>query len=140
MKTRELVKQSETEAVDKRGTSPASGGSTRVAQGDSEKDGAFLKRYQKANLPISLRTSNPKKPGSESWQRYERYKPSKTITEMLKHASWADVVHDYKKGFLSLHPEAEFRRISQPTSPTHPSRKAATTERPPQRHSHTFQH
>ena len=109
---RELVKQSETEAVDKRGTSPASGGSTRVAQGDSEKDGAFLKRYQKANLPISLRTSNPKKPGSESWQRYERYKPSKTITEMLKHASWADVVHDYKKGFLSLHPEAEFRRIS----------------------------
>jgi len=47
--------------------------------------------------------SNPKKNGSKSWERYERYKKSMTIRQALKNGcTWLDLQFDHAHGNLKI--------------------------------------
>jgi hypothetical protein len=56
-----------------------------------------------ANTPIVVQQVNPKRPGSDSWQRYERYKNAMTYGQLMAlGATKDDFRHNMKKGFLTL--------------------------------------
>lgn len=51
--------------------------------------------------PIVFLSDNPKRPGTATYERYEKYKGAKTRREAMQlGASRADIVHDFKKGFF----------------------------------------
>lgn len=56
---------------------------------------------------ISWQQANPKTPGTACWTRYEGYKSTSTTAAALASGCLnADLVHDWKKGFLRLHDPA----------------------------------
>jgi hypothetical protein len=53
--------------------------------------------------PIGLQQTNPKKQGTQSWQRYELYKNATTIREAKKAGIWpGDLRNDLARGFLQF--------------------------------------
>ena len=80
---------------------------------DEENDAEFLRRYRKANLPISYEQHNPKKKKTLSFERYKKYRNASTIDEAMKlEAKWEDIVWDYKRGFLKCLRGIERRRLN----------------------------
>ena len=58
------------------------------------------------NAKIELRQENPKKVGSKSHARYEKYKTATTVQQLLSLTSRADLVNDYERGYIKLRGEA----------------------------------
>eukprot|EP00747_Dinoflagellata_sp_TGD_P085652 gnl/TRDRNA2_/TRDRNA2_162958_c0_seq6.p1 gnl/TRDRNA2_/TRDRNA2_162958_c0~~gnl/TRDRNA2_/TRDRNA2_162958_c0_seq6.p1 ORF type:complete len:309 (+),score=96.32 gnl/TRDRNA2_/TRDRNA2_162958_c0_seq6:119-1045(+) len=55
------------------------------------------------DTPIKFSHANPKKPGSKSAKRYERYRAAQSFQEALKlGASRTDLSHDVKHGYVNL--------------------------------------
>ena len=55
-----------------------------------------------AETKIKLMVENPKKVGSESHARYEKYKGAKTVEEFFALGGLpVDLRHDFQKGFLT---------------------------------------
>lgn len=51
--------------------------------------------------PITFATVNPKRSGSSAFERYEKYKRARTVSEALNlGAVKGDIMHDFKRGFL----------------------------------------
>jgi len=51
--------------------------------------------------PITFATNNPKRQGSSAFERYEKYKRARTVSEALNlGAVKGDIMHDFKRGFL----------------------------------------
>eukprot|EP00913_Durusdinium_trenchii_P020057 g18849.t2 len=51
--------------------------------------------------PVVFQADNPKRSGTTAYERYEKYKSAKTITEALeKGAARGDIINDFKKGFF----------------------------------------
>ena len=61
--------------------------------------------------------TNPKAPGSKSWQRYELYKGSRTILEAKENGcTLSDFRHDHTHGHLKIQPvEADGAGMAAPT-------------------------
>ena len=50
---------------------------------------------------IKFDQENPKTPGSKAFQRYDKYKPSKTVGEAMgAGANWQDITGDFERGLL----------------------------------------
>jgi len=59
--------------------------------------------FDDKTLEIALREANPKRPDTMSYHRYEAYKKAKTTGEYLTlGGSRADLLYDYKRGFLEV--------------------------------------
>jgi len=74
---------------------------------DKERLEAYLARTKKGLLSrtaqIAFSLKNPKKPGSNAFERYERYKYSRTIKEALRTgAAVGDLKFDRERGFLKF--------------------------------------
>ena len=64
------------------------------------------KRLKTDGTLISFQTDNPKKPGSKSWDRYEKYKASDTVGAASSlGASWSDISGDFERGYLTFKDE-----------------------------------
>ena len=64
------------------------------------------KRLKTDGTLISFQTENPKKPGSKSWDRYEKYKASDTVGAASSlGASWSDISGDFERGYLTFKDE-----------------------------------
>ena len=56
-----------------------------------------------AATAVEFQEMNPKKPGTEAWERYEKYKSAKTIQAATSQgAQWPDLSADLDKGYLTL--------------------------------------
>lgn len=54
-----------------------------------------------AGEKIAYQLQNPKKPGGQAYERYEKYKHSKTVQEALdRGAAPGDLVHDFSRGLM----------------------------------------
>jgi len=52
---------------------------------------------------IEIQGQNPKKPGSKSFERFDRYKSATTIGDATtKGANWQDLSTDFEKGYLKV--------------------------------------
>ena len=52
---------------------------------------------------IEIQGANPKKPGSKSFERFDRYKTATTIGDATtKGANWQDLSTDFEKGYLKV--------------------------------------
>merc|ERR1712060_184280 len=50
---------------------------------------------------ICFEKTNPKRPGTGAFKRYQKYKKAKTVREMLKlGGERIDVQHDFRKGYM----------------------------------------
>ena len=79
---------------------------------------------------ILFRSENPKKAGSKSWERYEKYKSAQTIGEATKlGAQWQDISADFEKEFLKFR-DVDMQLSTKRTAPegTH-DREAASRAR-----------
>ena len=64
----------------------------------SEEQNKLLKTSETA---ISFRGQNPKKPMSNAWERFKKYKTPTTIGEATTlGAQWQDISADFEKEFL----------------------------------------
>ncbi len=64
---------------------------------------------------LTIQQANPKRPGTASHERYERYKGAKTLDELLElGGSRADFNHDKAKGFIVVDGEAAARSAHDP--------------------------
>ena len=66
--------------------------------------GALKFRYPFADRDTALRVAakNPKKRGSASWDRYERYKSARTVGEFLDAGGTSgDLRHDWARGYVT---------------------------------------
>lgn len=81
---------------------------TFVRESKTPKPRKSRKRPSTESLPcdstkIELRQANPKRAGTKSYDRYERYKGAKTFGEMYRlGGSRADAAHDLAKGFITV--------------------------------------
>ena len=73
-----------------------------VAQGSVKKiSNEMVKSMLATNAPIVIQQDNPKKPGSKSYDRYEKYKKATTLDEMLDlGGSRGDIFFDMERGFI----------------------------------------
>ena len=81
----------------------------------SSDDGAGTPEWwNEGSTVIELQGANPKQAGSESFERYEKYKHARTVAEAFHlGASKKDLQHDRRKGFLKLlgkTPDGKMRR------------------------------
>ena len=54
-------------------------------------------------VEVNFVATNPKRPGSASYRRYEAYKDATTVKEFLEKGGWrADLVHDVNKNYCAL--------------------------------------
>ena len=64
---------------------------------------------------LTIQKANPKRPGTASHERYERYKGAKTLDELLElGGSRADFNHDKAKGFIVVDGEVAARSAHDP--------------------------
>ena len=83
-------------------------GESRIREGDCttmEVDVQGLDRSAAStqDLVTEWLQKNPKKDGSKSWQRYEKYKNSGTIRQAFENGcTWVDVHYDGKRGHLKI--------------------------------------
>ena len=56
------------------------------------------------DTPILVEQVNPKKPSTQSFDRYEAYKGATTVGEFLARTPkrWADFANDFEKGYVSV--------------------------------------
>ena len=73
--------------------------------------------WSDGSVSIEFQDSNPKKHGSQAYERYESYKPARSVADATKHgATRDDLQNDYKKGFLKMTgktPQGKIRRKGQ---------------------------
>ena len=68
-----------------------------------------MKRVKAENLRIEYEQDNPKKFGTMSWERYERYKKANTVAEMIDlGGKVADVAFDYSRGYIYVPDGGQF--------------------------------
>ena len=56
------------------------------------------------DTPIMVEQTNPKKPSTQSFNRYEAYKGATTVGEFLARTPkrWADFTNDFERGYVSI--------------------------------------
>ena len=76
----------------------------------------FLKRVKTDNVRIQYEQANPKKFGTASWGRYERYKVAPTVARMIElGGKWADILFDYSRGYISIPDGGQYARFQLET-------------------------
>merc|ERR1719473_1729626 len=65
---------------------------------------------------ILFQQTNPKRPGSESHTRYEKYKSASNVGEFIDHGGKrADLLYDYSKGYMTVPHLEALSHIVAPT-------------------------
>jgi len=74
----------------------------------NDEDYTFLRAAFDKDLVCKLVQRNPKKRGSASRARYEKYKAARSLRDIKQMGgSWQDIVFDYARGFIDFHPSAD---------------------------------
>ena len=82
----------------------------KFALSDAQKE--FLKRVKADNSRIQYEQDNPKKFGTMSWDRYERYKVASSVAEMMElGGKWADFLFDYSRGYIFIPQGGRYARF-----------------------------
>ena len=69
----------------------------------SEEDANFLRFAFEHDMPCVLQQRNPKRAGSDSRVRYEKYKGAHTLRDVKRRGgTWADIVWDYARGYIDF--------------------------------------
>ncbi len=70
---------------------------------DDKKDRAFIRCKIKANTGIIISQTNPKKKGTNSHKRYQKYKSAKSTVQFFnKGGTQADLMFDYQHGYVKF--------------------------------------
>lgn len=74
-----------------------------LSKQDDKKDRAFIRARVVKNTGITISQTNPKKPKTNAYKRYQKYKSAKsTIQFFNKGGTQADLMFDYQHGFVKF--------------------------------------
>ena len=74
-----------------------------LSKQDDKKDRAFIRSKIKVNTGITISQTNPKKPKTNAYKRYQKYKSAKsTIQFFNKGGTQADIMFDYQHGYVKF--------------------------------------
>ena len=63
-------------------------------------------RLKNPETTVGFKQDNPKKPGTKSWERYDKYKSAGSVGQATSlGASWSDLSTDFEKGYLTFKDE-----------------------------------
>lgn len=70
---------------------------------DDKKDRSFIRSKIKCNTGIIISQTNPKKPKTNAYKRYQKYKSAKSTVQFFnKGGTQGDLMWDYQHGYVKF--------------------------------------